>query len=119
MKSEETMFPSKVSEERLRNHFKTVYRLDDNQVDMMVKSSANSLSNSLTALYEVLDGETELQHISKLGHSIKGLLLNMGEQEWAEIARKLEVSASSGADIDYRSMVDCIQKGVEDLLQQL
>lgn len=117
MKREKEDKPAKVTLERLRHHFKSVYRLADDQVETMVLSSARSLNISLASLFEALDNDIDLSEISRVGHSIKGLLLNMGEQQWAELARELETSAASGLDINYRKLVDEINKGVEDILK--
>jgi len=113
---EDTGVPPKVTVNNLRNHFKTVYRLADDQIDIMLESSAKSLNTSLSALYDAIGEGASLEEVSRLGHSIKGLLLNMGEQGWAELARELELSASGGADVDYKGLIDGIHKGVEDIL---
>ena len=116
MKPEEKREPSKVTWERLRNHFKTVYRLADEQVEMMLKSSSRSLSASFDQMYEALKNESDFEKISRTGHSLKGLLLNMGESAWAEIARDIELSAAARKPKDYRALVDCLHSGVEEVL---
>ena len=40
----------------------------------------------------------------------------MGEQQWAELARDIELSAQSGKKKEYKDMVDRIHWGVEDIL---
>ena len=82
----------------------------------MLKSSSESLRKSLDDLYAVLDKDCNLEDLAKISHNIKGVLLNMGESEWAEIARTMETSAMTGKKIDYRSMVEHIHKGVEGVL---
>ncbi len=116
MIGKENTTPARVSTDVLRKHFAASYNLKEEQIDLMLASSAKSLNKSLTALYEALDKRANLEELAKLGHNIKGVLLNMGEAEWAAIARKIEVSAAAGRSIDYRSMVEQIHQGVEDVL---
>ena len=108
--------PAKVNLGALKTHFKSNYNLADDQIDLMLESTSKSLNSSLSELYETLEMNTNFEKLTKLGHRIKGLLLNMGEQEWAAVARELELSASAGKDIDYRGMVERIHKGVESVL---
>lgn len=116
MKTDEGATPPKIRTEKLREHFSTTYRLKDDQIDMMLASTSKSLNASLRALYEALDEGGNLNEVSRLGHSVKGLLLNMGEPQWAEFARELENSAAKGESRDYRKLVECIHRGVEKIL---
>lgn len=115
MKSKEAGVPPSLSEEKLRTHFRDVYRLEEDQVDQMIISSAKSLHTSLTALILAVEQGPVYEDVKRLGHSIKGLLLNMGEPEWAEFAREIEKAASSCADEDYVELVDTLRKGVETI----
>ena len=106
----------KVSAEVLREHFRSNYNLVGEQIELMLTSSAQSLKKSLTGLYAALEQEDNFEELEKLGHSIKGVLLNMGEQEWAEEARKIELSAAAGKKVDYLGMIKNIHRGVKDVL---
>lgn len=109
--------PSQLSVERLQHHFKSVYKLSDEQVDLMVKSSSTSLTKSMTLLGEAVEKRTGFDDISRHAHSVKGLLLNMGEHHWAEIAREIEKSASAQSEKDYSKLVDTLLNGVKDVLE--
>ncbi len=115
MKKDEKQLPPKVNTDNLKNHFRVTYKLADEQIEAMLESLANSLAKSLSALQINLD-ENDTDQIFRLAHSIKGMFLNMGEKQWAELARELELAASEDKVCDYRSMVEKIQYGVEDIL---
>lgn len=108
--------PAKVNADVLRKHFKSNYDLEGDQVDLMLESSSQSLKKSLAGLYEALDQENNLEELAKLGHNVKGVLLNMGELEWAEVAKKIELAAAAGKKTNYRSMVEHIHEGVKGVL---
>ncbi len=100
----------------LRVHFETTYRLDDSQVEVMLESSVKSLKATLSRLDAAIEGDHGLKEVSRLGHSLKGLLLNMGEREWADLARLIEQSAAVGEQRDYRDILRGIGQGAEKLL---
>ncbi len=106
----------RVNKDRLKRHFQTTYRLDDDQIEVMIESTARSMNAVLAALYQALDENRSLDEVARLGHSIKGLLLNMGEKHWAELARELEKAASQGKQQDYRTIVETIHHGFKDVL---
>ncbi len=115
MNNDEGNLP-RVSKDRLVHHFKTAYRLDDDQIEVMIESTAKSMSAALAALYQALDENRGLDEVARLGHSIKGLLLNIGETHWAELARELEKSAAQGKQRNFRDVVAKIQHGFRDVL---
>ena len=100
----------------LRNHFETIYQLDPSQVEIMLESSAKSLQATLTDLSKAIEGDNGLKEVSRLGHSLKGLLLNMGEREWADLARRIEQSAALGKQMDYMGIIKGIRQGSKKLL---
>ena len=59
-----------------------------------------------------LQAEDPRVQLGNIGHSLKGLLLNMGEQQWAEVARDLEISAKTGEERDYSAFVTILNKGM-------
>lgn len=105
-----------VSAENLRQHFKKTYKLHDEQVDLMLESSARSLRNTFTAADTTLLTSKRYEEVARHAHSMKGLLLNMGEKEWAERARKIEIAALAEEDVDYVTMVNEIRRGVGEIL---
>lgn len=117
MEKDDITFPADAKVDTLRDHFTTTYRLADNQVDLMLKSSSQSLKKSLQEFYSELEGDCDLQELQKIGHSIKGLFLNMGEHEWADVARTIEKSAADGKNLNYKKLADSITDGMKEILQ--
>lgn len=109
--------PAPIKIENLRSHFRNTYGLTEEQIEKMLISSAKSLATTLSKLYDSLEKEEDLPELNRLGHSLKGLLLNMGEQEWAAIARHLEKSAAAGEPENYREIASSIGGGAEDIVR--
>lgn len=115
METKERQLPAKVNLETLRAHFKLTYNLTDDQIDVMLEASAKSLTTSFSTLYTALE-TNDLEQVFRTAHSVKGLLLNLGEKEWAALARQLELAASKGEERGYKSLVTQIYEGVGDIL---
>ena len=115
MDTEQVIPLKKISKEALTRYFKEVYKLGDEQIVIMLESSATSLNNSLSSLYKVIeDGDNE--ETVRLAHSIKGLLLNMGQAEWSNVARELEQNAEKLGSEKSLELVKALHQGVEELL---
>lgn len=78
----------------------------------MIQSSRKSMEKILSDAERALQAEDPRVQLGNIGHSLKGLLLNMGEQQWAEVARDLEISAKTGEERDYSACVTILNKGM-------
>lgn len=116
MDKQEKQLPPPIEIARLKEHFKKMYNLNEVQIGMMLVSSAQSLRTTLEGIEEYLQVEPNLAEIAKLSHSLKGLLLNMGEEEWADIARSLELSAAADRDEDYSGLLEQLKWGAKEML---
>lgn len=110
--------PSPMEIANLREHFATSYRFDDAQIDIMLESSLKSLKLTLGKLEEAVAEPPGHEEISRLAHSLKGLLLNMGEHEWAELARHIEKTAEELAQSEFEDIVGVIRYGSRKLLSK-
>lgn len=108
--------PAPVTIAGLKNHFQTTYQLGENQVELMVNSSRKSLDKILAEARAALHSDNIPVEMVNVGHSLKGLLLNMGEPEWAEVARDLEKSARAGEQRDYEALVAFLADGMATVL---
>lgn len=106
---------SPVTIENLREHFRITYRLNEEQVDLMVVSSARSLQTVFLAVDEIRGSEELCTKITAIAHSLKGLLLNMGQHDWASYAAEIENAANTGKDCDYKIMIDDLRLGLQDV----
>jgi hypothetical protein len=104
--------PPPVSIAVLRNHFKVTYNLGEEQVELMIQSSRKSMEKILSDAEMALQTEDPRAQLGNIGHSLKGLLLNMGEQQWAEVARDLELSARTGEVRDYTAFIALFSTGM-------
>ena len=104
--------PLPVTVAGLRNHFAITYHLDEEQIEIMLRSTARSLEQTLAAAETALSADDGHASMAKAGHALKGLFLNMGEEDWAAIARELERAATAGEDLDYALVVSRLAKGM-------
>lgn len=102
---------------KLRSHFKKAYLLEDDQVEIMIESSSKSMIRVLedgNDVIEILKGsasglvKNNEDQCRKVFHSLKGLLLNMGESEWAAYAKDLEAEYKN---LNYKQ----VQNSIEEL----
>lgn len=104
--------PPPVTIAGLRQHFRVTYQLGDEQVELMVRSSRKSLDKILDEAEKALQSGDICARLGGVGHSLKGLLLNMGEPRWADLARDLEKSAKAGKMRDYAAIIDILTEGM-------
>lgn len=107
---------SPIKVENLRKHFKKTYKLVDDQIEVMIESSARSLRATFLAAENTLGDQESYDDIARHAHSMKGLLLNMGEAEWAARAREIELAALEKKNIDYRRRMAEIRSGVREII---
>ncbi len=104
--------PPPLNLENLRLHFKNIYKLKDEQVEFMIKSAVQSLQNALASAEQALTSDNLGADLALVSHSFKGLFLNLGEKEWAALARAMEQSVKAGQTYDYAAVVEKIRQGV-------
>ena len=96
-------------------HLKKIYSLDSDQAEQMVHISASSISETLVqARKELAAGD--LTALSASGHKVKGVLLGIGLQEEAELARQIEMKGKAGEEADYADLLDKLEDGLQSLL---
>ncbi len=109
---------TEVTVERLRRHFSQTYKLNEDQVEFMVKSSAESLRTVFESAERILAGdESQQAALARMAHSLKGLLLNMGEPGWADIARAIEFAAKAGESRDYSVPLEEIRTATSEIVE--
>ncbi len=81
----------------------------------MILSSQKSLEATFIAAREALLAADVASQLVKVVHNLKGVLLNMGEPRWAELARDIEVAATNNDDKDYAAAIKVLVDGVVDI----
>lgn len=104
-----------VSLSTLREHFKNVYLLKDDQVELMLRSSSTSLNNVFKKVEDAFSSEVDRKTVEHLAHNLKGLLRNMGETQSARRAEQIETLAREGRDCDYRKEFDVLAGALEEI----
>lgn len=82
----------------------------------MLHSSAQSLLYGLERLATICADPPERQALIGIYHGLKGLFLNMGENEWAEYTRKIEEKLREGREVDHHSIVTVLRRGMVEIL---
>lgn len=100
---------------KLRTHFKTIYGLNDDQIEEMLRSSSRSL-NAVFEKFDTLFIEKEdFSALVQPCHNLKGLLMNMGEMEWAKFVGDLELFVKEGLEKDYPVELDKVKEGLAEV----
>jgi hypothetical protein len=107
---------SEVTLSRLRRHFRENFLLKEPQVELMLQSSAQSLLYGFERLAVVCTETSERQTLIGIYHGLKGLFLNMGENDWAEYTRKIEEKLREGGELDHQSIVTVLRRGMVEIL---
>jgi len=78
----------------------------------MLKSSAQSLHDVFTSFDALAaEGWSDTSKIASISHNLKGVLMNMGEMEWAEKVMQIEQSAQQKkVATDYASFFNQLRK---------
>ena len=99
------------------DYLKQTYSMDDNAIDKMFAHASVSLTEFQKKLPQaVIDGDSESLH--SIGHSIKGIFLNLGLDSIAAIAKNIENAAAQGNKVDQQDVDDLIQM-VGEFIQQI
>ncbi len=96
-------------------HLKRIYSLDPEQVEQMVQISASSIGETLAQAKEELAAD-DLPALSGLGHKAKGVLLGIGLNEEAELARQIELKGKAGEQADYAGLLNRLEEALRPLL---
>ncbi len=92
------------------------YQLPVEKVTLMLPSFLDVLRNHLNDLENVLADEDPLP-LGRVGHTLKGALLNMGLADLAEIAADIEVEGKAGnQNFNYAGLVRKLREGLSEIL---
>ncbi len=92
------------------------YKLSDEKVTDMLPTFLSVLQNHMRDMERVL-GQNDVQAIGRLGHTLKGALLNLGLNDFAEIAKSIEIAGKEGSrEVDYRGLVVQLKENMSEIL---
>ena len=73
-------------------HFKSMYALDEDQALKLIESAKSDLNKHLSTAEENIK-KLDLGALAKTAHAMKGVLLNLGLSDQADLAREIEQNA--------------------------
>lgn len=102
--------------ERVGIHIRDCYQLPVERVAVMLPTFFVVLRNHLTDLEKALEaGDSE--GIGRVGHTLKGALLNLGLVDIADIAAAIEREGKTGRqDFDFAEPVTWLREELEEIL---
>jgi len=100
----------------IKDHLESKFKLPEEQIESMVPSFIDALKDHMENLEAALV-DTNLELLGKTGHTIKGAFLNLGLDECAEIASKIEKGGRAGdATENYEALVRQLEVNLKSIL---
>ncbi len=99
----------------VREHLSKTYKLQPEQVDQLLVTSARSLAEHLDKALAALKAE-DSDLLREAAHGLKGNLLNLGLAEYAQTAAEIEQGAKNGESRSCRRRLISLQTALAELL---
>lgn len=96
------------------------YKLPPENIDMLLKSMGNSLLSELDNAKEAI-AKQDMETLSRSGHTIKGVLLNAGLDNWADMAFRIQKgNTRAGEDpfVYLEKLVTQLTEGLQPLIDE-
>lgn len=111
--------PESVTIAQVHNFFKVKYELDDGEAETLIASSSKSLIEFITAAETMwVKGGQRIpsDELQALLHRGKGLLLIMGQEEWALYVTALNVSDPDTIYDSIQKVMNNVRQGFSDII---
>ncbi len=96
----------------IRNHLLRAYMLSDEKIEIFLPRFLTTLKTHLDNLQQPLQTKN-FEELSKVAHTLKGALLNLGLRELADIAYSIELhSREKNRSIDYQDLFYQLQREI-------
>jgi CheY-like chemotaxis protein/HPt (histidine-containing phosphotransfer) domain-containing protein len=102
---------------QVRNHLRTVDLLENEQIDHLLTIAAETLSDNLSTAESALK-DADYKELGRIAHSIKGSLLNLGLDDIAQTAKKIEINAKENRKTDFKHLLSRLTENLADLLER-
>lgn len=107
----------KSSVEQIKAHLAEHFSLSGEQVDTMLPSFLSTLGTHMEKL-EIALAENNPIMLGKIGHTIKGAFLNLGMEDCARIALRIEEKGKQGkSSADFKKLVQDLRLQINPVLQ--
>ncbi|HIJ89510.1 MAG: PAS domain S-box protein [Desulfobulbaceae bacterium] len=105
-----------VSPESVKRHLREKYLLPEANINHLCQIARMTLAEYLGQLAQAA-GQGDFAALIKISHTIKGELLQLGLEQWGELARTIELGAKDGdPTVDYSGLIAQLQAGLAGLL---
>ncbi len=92
------------------------YKLPEEKVADMLPTFLDVLQNHIINMEKTVK-EGDIHTIGRVGHTLKGALMNLGLDDFAEIAKTIEKEGKAGRwGVDYSSLVDQLKENLAEIL---
>ncbi|MGB3210139.1 MAG: Hpt domain-containing protein [Desulforhopalus sp.] len=103
--------------ETIKAHLAEQFNLSADQIEMMLPSFMATLGTHMQNLEDAL-AENNPAALGKIGHTIKGAFLNLGLEDCASIALRIEERGKAGdRDINYQKLVEDLRCKINNVLE--
>ncbi len=116
MNQKNSSYAKKNIKARVKNHLRSVYELNDDQIDELMSTAEKTLSKNLSSAKSALS-KTNYEDLKFFAHAIKGSLLNLGLKDLSEKAKTIEISARDRKKINFHQLLTKLNNEIADLLE--
>ena len=95
-----------------------ILKLEDEQVAEMLEISVKTMEANISEVKTALNNN-DYQSLGKVGHTLKGSLLNLGLNDIARIAETIESNGKNNISADYNLLLSQLKEGLGDLLVKI
>ncbi|MCP3933570.1 MAG: Hpt domain-containing protein [Bacteroidetes bacterium] len=100
----------------IKKHLKSKFKLSQEQIEIMIPSFVDALNSHQENLKKAI-ASNDLAHLGRAGHTIKGAFLNLGLDECAAIALKIEEGGKAGdVTVDYERLILQLERNLKSIL---
>ena len=111
----ESMHQQKI--QHIKTYLAEQFNLPDEQIEMLLPSFIATLDIHMQNLENALE-EKNLASIGEVGHTIKGAFLNLGLQDCASIALRIEERGKAGDhDTNFEQLVEDLRREISPVLE--
>ena len=104
--------------EQCASHLQQAYHLDDAKIALLLAKSAELLSKDLQWFNGAWQGQ-DFDTLHQASHKIKGALLNLGLNEQAALAAKVESAAEDKASPPGQEIINDLSQAIAELANEL
>ena len=107
--------PHPAEPEAIKKYLVKMYGMTPGKINDMMAAFAHSLTTNMEAAEKAI-AEQDMASIAMAAHAIKGGLLNAGLKDWADCAHRMEITAESKENMDYKARLSELRAGLGPIM---